>query len=692
MHKNSILLIGLLIVISLLVVACQSEPENIVTTVIVEKEPKKIIETVVVTIEVEKESHVGECCDHYRIGIFEEPTSLSYWHYLGLGSVWTQYVVDDDAAHLFELSDQRFQFIPSLARDIPEPVDNGDGTWSITVDMVDNAKWSDGELITAEDVVFTHTVCKELELTLFWPFFCAPHGADVIAETVSDFSVIYTYQNQAPSVNTWQAGVALAPILPEHFWAEAVTEAYQFLQSATIPDVERPANCSEATVRDADKDACQAWGAYDQAYKDARNSLYNADSTGQPVAGGYKTIQWVNGEFIERVVNEHYYFKGAEIIEYEDGTWKRIMPDGTELQYYGDAQGEEILHFVHGPHSPSIKYLVYDSQELAVDALLAGEVDYVLNPLPLSSDLLEKVDQGNGVKSYLNTSYDMFYLAFNLQRYPMSEYSFRQAFDILIDKQMVSEQVFGGAIDPLHSTMPEGNYFWSSDVSAVEGELTRAERLTTTVQILKNAGWSWDVEPYWDEFLQDTVPGQGLRMPDGKYMPEVILVGPGYDYDVIRANYNLLISEWANDLGMPVKSELTGRNAILDTVFLNADFDLFIFGWSLGSPAFPDYYDTFWHSRNCTAETGGRNAPCFKNEEYDALVDEFMQTSDPERARELRAQMETILADQRPYIPLYSERVYDLASDRVVFPYTDLLGGIQYHSGFPSDAQVLRDQ
>ena len=130
---------------SLILAACQTEPEEIITTVIVEKEPQTIIETVVVTVEASQPIPKEPCCEIYRIGLLEEPVSVNYWHYLGLGSVWTQYVVIDDAGHLFELSDQRYQLVPSLAKDLPEPVDNGDGTWSITVEMVSDALWSDGE-------------------------------------------------------------------------------------------------------------------------------------------------------------------------------------------------------------------------------------------------------------------------------------------------------------------------------------------------------------------------------------------------------------------------------------------------------------------------------------------------------------------------------------------------------------------
>ena len=53
--------------------------------------------------------------------------------------------------------------------------------------------------------------------------------------------------------------------------------------------------------------------------------------------------------------------------------------------------------------------------------------------------------------------------------------------------------------------------------------------------------------------------------------------------------------------------------------------------------------------------------------------------------------MEILLADQRPYIPLFSEKVFDIASDRVIFPYSDLLGGIEFQAGFQIDAQVINE-
>lgn len=694
MFKKLLIVLGLLVVASMALAACApAEPETIVETVIVEQEGETVVETVVVTVEAEaepeEEEAAGEleCCDTYTIAIFEEPVSLNYWNYLGPGSsVWTSYVVAGNQASLFDLSDQRFQFVPSLATSIPEPVENDDGTWTITVEMVEDAVWSDGESITAEDVVFTHNACKDLKLTQNWPNQCTPNGLDITAEAVDEYTVEYTFP-EPPSLGTWQAGVALAPILPEHFWADKAADAYAFVEGVEAPEMERPEDCE---AEDADQEACDTWAAYDEAFTNARTTLYEADATGQPSAGGYTTDQWEAGAFVQRTKTDTYYFEGAEIVEYEDGTWMLIMPDGTEYQLYGNAEGEETLRYTSGPYSPNIIFSIYGSQDAAFMALANGEVDYVINPLGLSRGLRERAEQGEGVQTYVNADYGMYYIAFNMNKFPMSDYAFRQAIDIVTDKEFVVNSVLGGVVFPMYSTMPPGNGYWHNpDVPKPYVGMTREERVNMAVEVLKEAGWTWETEPAWNEDTQDVDPGQGILGPDGQEVPELVILGPGPAYDPLRATFNQWISEWARELGFPVESELTGFNTILGPVFVDATYDMYILGWSLGNVAFPNYYYDFWHSSQCTADTGNYNTPCFKNEEYDALVEEFMATSDLERAQEIVYELQVILADQRPYIPLYYKQVEDLALDRVVYPYTDTLGGIEFLQGMQTDAQVL---
>src|SRR5919106_4316762 len=54
----------------------------------------------------------------YQLGIFEDLTTTNYWTYLGPDTtIWNHYVLGGGKPTLFGYSDQRFDWIPSLAAD-----------------------------------------------------------------------------------------------------------------------------------------------------------------------------------------------------------------------------------------------------------------------------------------------------------------------------------------------------------------------------------------------------------------------------------------------------------------------------------------------------------------------------------------------------------------------------------------------
>jgi ABC-type transport system substrate-binding protein len=284
----------------------------------------------------------------------------------------------------------------------------------------------------------------------------------------------------------------------------------------------------------------------------------------------------------------------------------------------------------------------------------------------------------------------MAYLGFNLRKFPMSDYAFRQAVEILIDKEFVIDRILGGTVFPLYSTMPPGNVFWHNpEVPRPYVGWTRAERVAEAVRVLKEGGWHWAREPAWDEDLQDVVAGEGLVMPNGKPVPEITLLGVGPAFIPTQATFSQWIGEWMRELGIPVKTELTGFYSLAGTIFANADFDMYVLAWIMGNVAFPDYFESFWHSRNDTAVSGNLNTTGFSHAEYDALIDEFMSTADLERAQALIFQAQLVLADQRPYIPLFHRQVIDMARSNVVFPYTESLGGPEFQDGLQTETRPL---
>ncbi|MCP4361677.1 MAG: ABC transporter substrate-binding protein, partial [Chloroflexi bacterium] len=147
------------------------------------------------------------------------------------------------------------------------------------------------------------------------------------------------------------------------------------------------------------------------------------------------------------------------------------------------------------------------------------------------------------------------------------------------------------------------------------------------------------------------------------------------------------ISEWMRELGIPVESELTGFNTILNPVFVDADFDMYILGWSL--TIYPDHVCDFFASWNDTATTGNYNTPGFNDPDYDALCTEFLAETDIQKAIVMNKELQAVLAEKLPYIPLFNRQSIDMINSRVQLPYTDVLGGIADQEGMQADAQVV---
>ena len=145
-----------------------------------------------------------------------------------------------------------------------------------------------------------------------------------------------------------------------------------------------PGDCAAEDLSEEDAAACELWAPVDEAYTEARRTLYDADATGAPTGGGYRIDRLEPGAFAQRTANDDWYLKGATIEEWEDGTWSMTLPNGESYQLYGDGAGEKTLEFAEGPYAPDIVMTIYGSQNEAFVALSAGEVDYVLNPLGLS--------------------------------------------------------------------------------------------------------------------------------------------------------------------------------------------------------------------------------------------------------------------------------------------------------------------
>jgi ABC-type transport system substrate-binding protein len=341
-----------------------------------------------------------------------------------------------------------------------------------------------------------------------------------------------------------------------------------------------------------------------------------------------------------------------------------------------------------------VLYSIYSDQNAAILALRNGEIDFILSSLGLQAGLKDQITSAPDLNLIANASNGFRYLSFNMRKSPMSEQAFRRALGCMIDKEFMQTLLQGAAI-PAYSLVPAGNTFWADpDVEQLCKGLGAEERFTQAVQILKDGGFTWDVDPQWDPDNQELLAGTGtgLKDPGGATVPELELLAPGPGYDPLRSTYSVWIAEWASNLGIPVKANPTGFSVIVDKAFALGEealnWDMYILGWGLGDASLPTFHESFFASYQDSAE-GGFNTPGYANDRVDELAAELLAASDVNTARAAVQEMDRIIVEEAPYVVLFQTPILEAYRTTLMFPFTDSLDGIQNLYGLPADIQAI---
>ena len=266
--------------------------------------------------------------------------------------------------------------------------------------LKEGVRWSDGSEVTAEDFVFTAHTAIDLQLTGNWPTIVDPEYFER-AEAAGSYSLKIVFREK-PGLARWQFGLAFMPILSKAYWEPVVAEARQ---------------AGDVTEQ--------------------QKALYAHVPAGEPSAGGYIFDQWERGAFAEKTSNSEYYFSGFRIAQFSNGAYSASKPGVYEFAAFGEPTGEPSLEYVEGPYAESTIYSIYGSQDAAVLGLKTGDIDFMLNPLGLSSGLQEQLRGKPGLTTIENSSDGVRYLGFNFHKAPLDNKAFRQAVATLIDKEFL---------------------------------------------------------------------------------------------------------------------------------------------------------------------------------------------------------------------------------------------------------------
>jgi ABC-type transport system substrate-binding protein len=594
------------------------------------------------------ESQVGKV---YRVGVFEDVTSLNFWQANGPdNTVWNSYMLPGRLS-MFALSDVTFTFVPFVAAGMLPPLTEENGKWVTTVKMRQDVKWSDGTPFTAEDVAFTaNTVLKFGFVGGSWQHWYDANFLESV-QAIGPYTVKYIYLTR-PGLARHEYGTLQAPIVSKAYWEPKVTES-----AKTIDALASTATAEEKTAAQAE----------------AQKALMGMEPDGEPLAGAFNLQKWETGTSLELASRDDYFYKGTQYKGWGNGAYE----DSTGFKT-GTPEGDPVVSATVGPYVDSVIYTIYSSPDTAIMALKNGELDFILDLLGLQRGLWTSLQDDPNLTAVTNPTNGFRFLSFNNRRRPMNDCAFRQAVAMLIDKEFVTSTILQGVANPVYSFVPEGNKAWYfADTPKLGQGLSREDRIKLASAILEGVGYKWegDKKPTWDADNSQVVAGGRLLMPDGIPVPALNMLAPSPDFDPLRATFAIWIETWLNEFGIPVTSNLVGFNVLISKVVSEQDFDMCILGWNLS--IFPSYLRDFFSEEQ--AKLDGDNFGGYINPDIEELSKGLLTCDSMQACKELSDKVQMLLATELPYVLLMDTSIYEaFRSSAVEFPYTQQLSGLQY--------------
>ncbi|MCK5837944.1 MAG: ABC transporter substrate-binding protein [Desulfobacula sp.] len=304
-------------------------------------------------------------------------------------------------------------------------------------------------------------------------------------------------------------------------------------------------------------------------------------------------------------------------------------------------------------------YKIYGTSDVAILALKKGEIDYYW--WDIQPGYLKDLKKQDNIKLFFNKKSALYYMGFNVRKLPFSDKKLRQAIATLISKEFILTRILQDYGTSMHSIVPSGNHFWyNPNVEKYGYGQSPEEKIKAAYEILKSAGYTWEKPPVDDQ--GNIVKASDIRLPSGDPMEDFVILTPPADYDPKRAFAGTMIQEWLRNIGMPAFARPMSFNSLIDTVKGKREFDAFILGYGKLNLD-PDYLRAFFHSKN--DRTRGWNMSGYQNPVFDKIADEQRSIIDVEQRKKMIWEMQTILMEDVPYIPLYNPNIIEaVCTDR----------------------------
>lgn len=274
-------------------------------------------------------------------------------------------------------------------------------------------------------------------------------------------------------------------------------------------------------------------------------------------------------------------------------------------------------YYVDGePKLGGMTFTVVPDNAARLNQLIAGEADVVDGVNPSDATTIDSYDNLQLVK---RPSFNLGYVALNMEKKPFNELKVRQAMNMAIDKQAIIDSFYNGFADVSKNPVPPALWGYADDVEDYKYNIEEAKKL------LAEAG-------YPDGFSVKLFAMSNPR----PYMPQPQKIAEGIQSDLAKIGVKVEIEsyEWATYLEKAS----------------NGEHDMMLMGWT-GVMADPDNF-LYPNLTSENAEKPASNYAFYKSEAFDKLVKEARVEYDHDKRTELYKEAQRLIHDDAPWVPL----------------------------------------
>lgn len=327
------------------------------------------------------------------------------------------------------------------------------------------------------------------------------------------------------------------------------------------------------------------------------------------------------------------------IDDYPIGTGPFKFVDYRKDQYVRYTKNDN--YWVDEPISETLIFDITPKSSLRLAKLMTGECDAMALPAQTELTVIRDHEDLNlEDKPGLNVGY----WAFNTRRPPFDNPDVRRALAYAIDKNSLLEAVYFDGAQRAKSLLPDSSWAYQNDADDTAYNPVLARKL------LDDAGIDEDFTmTIW------AMPVERIYNPNALKMAELI---QGY-LAAIDIDVEIVTYDWT-----------TFRKRLEDGLH-----DSVLMGWSADNGDPDNFYRPLL---SCEAIPSKTNRALWCNEDFDILLDEAVQTDDIERRKALYVQVNRLLYERLPLVPIAHAYQYQASRKNIEGMEINPFGGVRF--------------